>query len=312
MSKPKRHPRPPDSRERQTKGEAGATQSQPHDSPKPFAPGLYLVSTPIGHARDITLRALDLLRTCDLIVAEDTRVTAKLLSLHGISKPMQIFNDHNAPKALPPLLARLKDGAVVGLVSDAGTPLISDPGFRLARAAIEAGVPVIPLPGPSALLAALVASNLPVDRFAFLGFLPPKAASRRAALIQWRDWPLTLVFYEAPQRLADTLATMTEVLGPREAVIARELTKRHEEFRRARLDDLAREYAGAPPLGEIVLIVGPPLADAKAPAIDLDTALRGALKEASLKEAVARVAAETGLPRKEVYARALHLTRRAP
>lgn len=312
MNKPKRRPRSPESHGRQTRGEDAATQSRPDDRTQTFTPGLYLVSTPIGHARDITLRALDLLRACDLIVAEDTRVTAKLLSLHGISKPMQIFNDHNAERVLPPLLRRLGEGAVIALVSDAGTPLISDPGYRLVRAAIAEGMAVTPLPGASALLAALVASALPVDRFAFLGFLPPKAAARRAALMQWRDWPATLVFYEAPQRLGESLAAMAEILGTREAVVARELTKRHEEFRRATLEELARAYAQEPPLGEIVVLVGPPDEKASLPAVDLDAALKGALEDTSLKEAVARVAAETGRPRKEVYARALRLTRQAP
>lgn len=275
-----------------------------------FAPGLYVTATPIGNARDITLRALDLLAACDVIVAEDTRVTAKLLAIHGLSKPMKIYNEHVADRAGPEILKRIAEGAVVALVSDAGTPLLSDPGGRLVREALAQGLNVVPLPGASAFLAALVASGIETSRVLFAGFLPPRAAARRAELKELANIPAALVFYEAPSRIAEALADMAALLGDREAAVARELTKLHEDVRRGPLADLAREAAAGEARGEYVIVVAAPTG--AAPEADLDALLKTALKSASLKEAVADVAAETGVPRREVYARALKLTKKSP
>ncbi|HUN50281.1 MAG TPA: 16S rRNA (cytidine(1402)-2'-O)-methyltransferase [Candidatus Sulfotelmatobacter sp.] len=271
------------------------------------APGLYVTATPIGNAADITLRAIDLLRAADVIACEDTRVTGKLLARYAIATPMQPYHEHNAAKMRPALLRRLAAGEVVALVSDAGTPLVSDPGFKLVQAAIAAGHGVTALPGASALLAALCLAGLPTDRFYFAGFLPARTAQRRRALHEVKAVPATLVFLESAQRLAGSLADMAAVLGPRPAAVARELTKMFEEVRREDLPVLAAHYASAgPPKGEVVVVVGPPLA-AAAEAVDLDAALKPALAGMRLKEAVAAVAAATGLPRKQVYARALAL-----
>jgi 16S rRNA (cytidine1402-2'-O)-methyltransferase len=270
-------------------------------------PGLYVTATPIGNAADITLRALDLLRAADVIACEDTRVTGKLLMRYGITAPMQPYHEHNASRMRPLLLRRLAAGEVVALVSDAGTPLISDPGFKLVQAAIAAGVSVTALPGASSLLAALCVAGLPTDRFLFAGFLAAKTAQRRRTLDELKTVPATLVFLESAQRLAASLADMAAVLGPRPAAVARELTKLFEEVRRESLPTLAAHYAAAgPPKGEVVVAVGPPLAIAPE-SIDLDAVLRPALAGMRLKEAVAAVTAATGLPRKQVYARALAL-----
>jgi 16S rRNA (cytidine1402-2'-O)-methyltransferase len=270
-------------------------------------PGLYLVATPIGHLRDITLRALDVLAGADVIAAEDTRVTARLLARYGISKAMTPYHEHNAAKAAPALLRRLQEGAVVALVSDAGTPLVSDPGYRLVRAAIEAGVLVVPIPGPSSVLAALTASGLPTDRFLFAGFLPSKPGQRRSAIQALAGIDATVVLLEAPTRLAACLADLAELLGPRPAAVARELTKLHEEVVRGTLAALAARYAAAgPPKGEITLAIGPGKAEA-ASEKEVDAALGAALADGSLREAVDAVAAATGWPRRQVYARALAL-----
>lgn len=267
--------------------------------------GLYVTATPIGNAGDITLRALDLLRAADVIACEDTRVTGKLLARYGIATPMQPYHEHNAAKVRPLLLRRLAAGEVVALVSDAGTPLISDPGFKLVQAAVAAGLVVTALPGASSLLAALCVAGLPTDRFLFAGFLSPKTVQRRRALDELKAVPATLVFLESAQRLAASLADMAAVLGPRPAAVARELTKLFEEVRRDSLAELAAHYAAAgPPKGEVVVAVGPPL-ETEARTIDLDAVLRPALAGMRLKEAVAAVAEATGLPRKQVYARAL-------
>jgi 16S rRNA (cytidine1402-2'-O)-methyltransferase len=274
------------------------------------APGLHVVATPIGNLGDITLRAIEVLRAVDLIACEDTRVTAKLLKAHGIDTPMFAYHDHNAERVRPVLIERLQRGEKMALVSDAGTPLVSDPGFRLVRECIARGIPVVPLPGPSAALAALVAAGLPTDRFLFAGFLPAKAAARRTALAELAVVRATLVFYESPHRLAAALADMADVLGPRDAAVARELTKMFEETRRDTLAALAAHYAtAAEPKGEIVVVVGPPGEDA--PREDeLDAALSEALATMSLRDAVAEVTARTRLPRSKVYARALELSRR--
>lgn len=278
------------------------------------APGLYLVATPIGNARDITLRALDLLAAVDVIACEDTRTTGKLLAMHGISARLTAYHDHNAARVRPALLARLRRGEAVALVCDAGTPLISDPGYRLVVEARSAGIPVTTAPGPSAALAALTISGLPTDRFFFAGFLPPKRAARRRALERLAVIDGVLLLYESARRLAAALADMADVLGPREAAVARELTKLHEEVRRAPLDALAAHYerAGAPK-GEIVIVVAAPDADAdRLDDATVDELLRQALATDSLRDAAARVALATGLPRRRLYNRALALSKGHP
>ena len=276
--------------------------------PEPLT-GLYIVATPIGNLGDITIRALDVLRRADVIACEDTRVTAKLLRAYGIAAETTPYHDHNAVQVRPRLIRRLQDGESVALVSDAGTPLIADPGYKLAQAAMEAGLAVTAVPGASGLLAALLLSGLPTDRFLFAGFLPPKSAARRAALARLRDVPASLIVYEAPRRLAAGLADMAAVLGDRPAAIARELTKRHEEVRRGSLEQLTAHYAAAaPPRGEVVVVIGPPAAgDQAAGNAALDTALREALATLSLRDAVDAVTATAGRPRRDVYARALAL-----
>jgi 16S rRNA (cytidine1402-2'-O)-methyltransferase len=277
-----------------------------------LAPGLYVVATPIGNAQDITLRALDVLRRADLIVCEDTRVSAKLLNRHGVATARLAYHDHNAERMRPKLLARLAAGAAIALISDAGTPLVSDPGFKLVRDALAQGAAVTTVPGPSAPVAALVLSGLPAERFLFAGFLPAKEAARQRVLAELKPVPATLVFLESAQRLAAALGDMETVLGDRPAAIARELTKLHEEVRRARLPALAAHYRTAgPPKGEIVVLVGPPEAAAEEPSEDrIDAELADAMARMSIKDASAVVAAATGMPRRAVYARALALAGR--
>jgi 16S rRNA (cytidine1402-2'-O)-methyltransferase len=273
----------------------------------PLAGGLYLVATPIGNLRDITVRALEVLAGADLIACEDTRVSRKLSEHYGITAPLTPYHDHNAAQARPQLLARLADGAAIALISDAGTPLISDPGFKLVRAARDAGVSVTALPGASAVLAALSVSALPTDRFFFEGFLPAKEGARRARIAELKRIPATLVLFESGPRIAAALANLAEGLGPRDAAICRELTKLHEEIRRGDLAALARDYAaGAETRGEFVLVIAPP-AEAAGERADVDELLRAALARLSVKEAVAEVAAVTGEPRRDVYQRALAL-----
>ena len=284
-------------------------------APAPLAPGLYLVATPIGNARDITLRALDVLAAAEVLAAEDTRNTRRLLAIHGVRRPPEgwllPYHDHNGAAQRPRLMTALAEGRSVALVSDAGTPLVADPGWRLAREAIAAGHPVTAVPGASAALAALSVAGLPTDRFLFAGFLPPRAAARRRALAELAPVPATLVFYESPRRLAGSLADMAATLGAgRPAAVCRELTKRFEETRRDSLGALAAATAGGPePRGEIVVLVGAPLA---APAGEdaLDAALGAALPGRSLRDAADAVAAALGLPRRQVYARALALAGR--
>lgn len=269
-----------------------------------LAAGLYVTATPIGNARDVTLRALDVLEGADLIAAEDTRVTAKLLAIFGIAKPLTAYNDHNGSRERPRLLARLKGGARVVLVSDAGTPLVSDPGYKLVREALAAGIQVHAIPGASAPLAALALAGLPTDRFFFAGFLSAKQGERRQALQELKSVRATLIFFEAPQRLAESLADMAEILGSRPAAVARELTKLHEEVRHGDLASLAQAYAQAPPRGEITLVVGP----AGEPETDfsrVDSALDKALVFMPVRAAVDLVAEMLEAPRREVYARAL-------
>lgn len=273
--------------------------------------GLYLVATPIGAAQDISLRALDALRRADVIAAEDTRRAQKLMSIHGVpraGRPLIPYHDHSSEGARGGLLARIAEGRSVVCVSDAGTPLIADPGWKLAREAIDQDLPVVALPGASALLAALCVSGLPTDRFLFGGFPPPKQAGRRAEFTELATLKATLVFYESPRRLAACLSDMAQIWGSdRPAAVCRELTKLYEETRRGTLGELATHYAEAgAPKGEIVILIGPPLKTEAAEA-DVDAALAEALKTLRVKDAAKEVAAQLGLPRRDVYQRALAL-----
>jgi 16S rRNA (cytidine1402-2'-O)-methyltransferase len=270
--------------------------------------GLYVVSTPIGNLRDITLRALDILASVDVVCAEDTRVAARLLSAFGVSARLRPYHDHNGAQARPALLNELQGGARIALISDAGTPLVSDPGYKLVREAAEAGIRVIAIPGASAPLAALASSGLPTDRFTFAGFPPPKSSARKRFLKEIGVGTGTLVFFEGPSRLAASLADMAEVLGAREAVVARELTKMFEEVRRGTLADLAAHYAEAgPPRGELVIAVGPGEGAAQVDEAILDAAIVAAGDERPLKEIAAEIAERFGMKRRDVYERALAL-----
>jgi len=272
-----------------------------------LAPGLYVTATPIGNARDVSLRALDVLKGCDAILAEDTRVSAKLLAIYGISKPLSAYNDHNAGRERPKILARLRSGARLALVSDAGTPLISDPGFKLVREAVAEGLPVHAVPGASALLTALALAGLPTDRFLFAGFLPAKSGERGTVLAELKGLRSTLVFYETAPRLAESLRDMAAVLGPRPAAVGRELTKLHEEMRRGDLASLAAHYAEVgPPRGELTVVVGPPLAT-EPDLARADALLEKALAFMPVRPAADLVAEALDLPRRELYARALAL-----
>lgn len=279
-------------------------------SPPP-EPGLYVVATPIGNLRDITLRALDILGGVNRVYAEDTRVARKLLDAYGLKPKLAAYHDHSSEGARDEIIAALEAGESVALISDAGTPLVSDPGFKLARAVIEAGHRVFPIPGASALLAGLVTSGLPSDRFLFAGFLSAKQHARREALAELGDVDATLIFYESGPRLADSLADMAEVLGARPAAVARELTKMFEETRRDTLDALAAHYAEAGgPKGEIVVLIGPPLPKGEVSDEALDAFLLKALPR-GVKEAASEAARDLGVPRKRAYARALDLKDRA-
>jgi 16S rRNA (cytidine1402-2'-O)-methyltransferase len=277
-----------------------------------LAPGLHIVATPIGNLRDITLRALEALAGADLIACEDTRVTRKLLDRYGIATPLTPYHEHNAAKARPLLLRRLADGGAIALVSDAGTPLISDPGFKLVRAATQAGRPVTALPGASALLAGLTVAGLPTDQFFFAGFLPPKEVARRARIAELGRIPATLIVFETGPRVAAALAELAAGLGQnREAALCRELTKLHEEVLRGDLETLAQNCAQSEPRGEIVLVIAPPPEPAAASVAETETLLRAALLRVSLKDAVGEVAEATGLPRREIYQRALAIAKEA-
>jgi 16S rRNA (cytidine1402-2'-O)-methyltransferase len=275
-------------------------------SEAPLAPGLYLVATPIGNLRDVTLRALDILAGADLVLAEDTRVSSKLLAAYGIRARLERYDDHVGARVRPRVLAAIAQGARVALVSDAGTPLVSDPGYRLATEAIAAGFAVHAAPGASAALAALAVSGLPTDRFLFAGFPPPKSTGRRGFLASLKDIRATLVLFEGASRLGASLADMAEVLGPRPAVVARELTKLHETVRRGDLAMLAADPDLAAPKGEVVIVIAPP-GDARVDVPDPDAALAEALARVSPAEAAREVAAATGLPRRTLYRRALEL-----
>lgn len=275
-------------------------------SPAPLAPGLYITATPIGNLRDITLRALDVLAQADLILAEDTRVTGKLLAAYGLSKRIERYDEHAAERMRPKILAALAEGRRVALVSDAGTPLVSDPGYRLVGEAIAQGAAVHPIPGASATLAALTVAGLPTDRFLFAGFPPPKSAARQAFLQDLAGVRATLVFFEGGSRLAASLADMAAVLGPRPAAVARELTKLYETCIRGPLDVLAADPRFEAPKGEIVVVVGPG-ETAPASADDADQALREALTRLGPADAASEVAKALGLNRRELYRRALDL-----
>jgi 16S rRNA (cytidine1402-2'-O)-methyltransferase len=264
------------------------------------------VATPIGNLRDITLRALDVLAAADLVLAEDTRVSAKLLNAYGLSQRLERYDEYAAERVRPKVMAALARGERVALISDAGTPLVSDPGYRLALEAIEAGVAVFPIPGASAALAALSVAGLPTDRFLFAGFPPPKSAARRAFLQDLKGVRATLILFEGASRLGASLADMAAVLGPRPAAVARELTKLHETLKRGDLASLAADPSLASPKGEVVVVIGPPPDVAAEPA-DADAALTEALARLSPADAASEVADALGLPRRELYRRALDL-----
>jgi 16S rRNA (cytidine1402-2'-O)-methyltransferase len=278
-----------------------------------LGPGLHVVATPIGNLGDVSFRALGTLAAAAAVLAEDTRVTKTLLAHYGITTPLVAYHEHNAEEMRPRILARLKQGEPLALVSDAGTPLVSDPGYKLVQAALAEDIPVTTVPGPSAVLAALVVAGLPTDRFFFEGFLPPKSVGRRERLEVLRAIPGTLVFFESPRRVAEMLADARDVLGDRPAAVARELTKFYETVRRAKLGELAERYAGEDaPKGEIVVLIGPPGDEAASEADGdeaIDQKLREHLAKLSVKDAVAIVAQETGLPRKRVYGRAVILVK---
>ncbi len=281
--------------------------SQAGKSPAGLAPGLYVLATPIGNAGDITLRGLEALKAADLVLAEDTRVTARLLAIHGLKASLRAYNDHNAAEVRPGILEKLRRRAAIVLVSDAGTPLVSDPGFKLVREAISEGIAVTALPGPSAALAALALAGLPTDRFLFAGFLPARAGERTRALEELRSVRASLILFESPQRLAESLAAMGDVLGDRPAAVTRELTKLHEETRRGTLRELAAHYekSGAP-RGEVTLVIGPP-EQAPPDNAAIDAALKAALPFMPVKAAADMIAALTGAARRSVYDRALEL-----
>ncbi|HKP25176.1 MAG TPA: 16S rRNA (cytidine(1402)-2'-O)-methyltransferase [Dongiaceae bacterium] len=287
------------------------SHSQPRSKREPGAGSgqgsLVLIATPIGNLGDITARALEGLKSADLIACEDSRVTVKLLQHAGIEKPLLPYHDHNAETMRPKLLARIAAGERVALVSDAGTPLISDPGYKLVQAAVAAGLAVTMLPGPSAPIMALALSGLPSDRFLFGGFLPAKSKARREAIAEAARAGVTLIFFETAPRLLESLKDLLAVLGDRRAAVARELTKLFEEVRRDQLSALIAHYDQAgTPKGEIVIVVGPP-EEERASEEDIDALLRRALDSMSVKDAAATVAAATGAPKRAVYARALEL-----
>ncbi len=269
--------------------------------------GLAIVATPIGNSRDITLRALDILVEADTIVCEDTRITAKLLSIYGITRPLTAYHEHNAEEARPKLIKYLKQGNTIALVSDAGTPLISDPGYKLVRACTDAGIPITPIPGASSVLAALMISALPTNQFFFAGFLSSKTTARKKHLKSIANIPATLVIMESPRRLAGSLEDMAEILGTRIAVIAREMTKLHEELKHGFLSDLALHYKlEGPPKGEVIVVIGPPTKKIITDN-ELETLLLEALKNQSIRDAAESISVVSGLPRRKVYAQALAL-----
>ncbi len=289
-------------------------------SAEPLAAGLYLVATPIGHLGDFTVRAMETLAGADVILCEDRRVTQKLMRHYGIKRPLVTYNDHSTDADRERVLAPLRDGGSAALVSDAGTPLVSDPGYRLVGDAVEAGIAVIPVPGASSVLAALGGAGLPTSRFFFAGFLPPKSVARKKAIGELASVAATLVLFESPRRLASALDDLSAILGAdRPASVCRELTKLYETFNRSTLGELAAHYharsdAGRTVKGEIVIVIGPPDPQANlADDDEIDRQLTGALVDMSVRDAADAVTAATGRPRRDVYARALVLKdRKAP
>ena len=276
---------------------------------EPLPPGLYIVATPIGNLGDLGARAADVLRRADRILVEDSRVTAKLLAHIGAKVPMGRYDDHSTESDRQAVVERLGSKAIA-LVSDAGTPLISDPGYKLVRAARRAGHEVRTVPGPCAAIAALTVSGLPTDRFLFLGFLPAKAKARADAIAEIASVRATLIIYESGPRLGDTLGALRKQLGPRDAAVARELTKLHEECVTGSLTELTDRYSSVVPKGEIVIVVGPPAEVQAVSQGDLDTLLEAAMADLSPSRAAAEVAGRLGIPRKRAYARALELSRK--
>lgn len=277
-----------------------------------LTPGLYLIATPIGNARDITLRALDLLAAADVLVAEDTRSLRRLMEIHGVAlgdRPLLAYHDHNGARMRPRLMAELEAGRSVLYASEAGTPMISDPGFDLARAASEAGHAVTSAPGASAVITALTLAGLPTDRFLFAGFLPNAGGPRKTVLRDLSGVPATLVFYESPRRLPDMLEAAQEVLGDREAAVCRELTKKFEETRRGRLSDLAKHYRESPARGEVVVVIGKG-DSASVREIDLEHEVNKALETMSVRDAADFVSARFGVKRRPVYQLAMRLSDR--
>ncbi len=270
-------------------------------------PGLYIVATPIGNLKDITYRAIDILNLADLIVCEDTRVSAKLLSHYGISKPTLSYNDHNGIERRPKIIEALQHGQRVALVSDAGTPLVSDPGYKLVRDIIELGIHVTTVPGPSSVMSALCLSGLPTDRFLFAGFLSAKVEACRKEIAELSNVPATLVIFESARRLEQVLPLLRDGLGDREAAVVREITKLYEETRRGTLSQLIDYYAKkGEPKGEVVLVLGPPLPIDES-AESIEDQLKLLLEKNSIKEAASILAETTGKPRKELYTLALKL-----
>jgi 16S rRNA (cytidine1402-2'-O)-methyltransferase len=271
---------------------------------------LYLVSTPIGNLEDITLRAIRILKEVDAIACEDTRHTQKLLNHYAIKKRLVSYHEHNENTRAPELLSELKNGAGIALVTDAGTPIVSDPGHRLVALCAENNIPVIPIPGPSAVLAALAGSGISAKRVLFVGFLPARQGERRRALSELANNPATLVFFEAPHRIANMLTDASEILGPRPAALARELTKLHEEFLRGSLDDLARKLSPTPLKGEFTLVIGPPApqdSTAAPTGLTLRQRVEQLIRTESLdrKAALKQAAREFGIPRREAYKKLL-------
>lgn len=308
---PSRDQNPPDPADAASEGATGAASGGPATR-RPLAPGLHILSTPIGAARDITLRALDILAQADVLAAEDTRSLRRLMEIHGVrlgDRPLWAYHDHNGLKVRPKIMAALAEGKSVAYASEAGTPLVADPGYQLTRAAIDEGHPVLAAPGASAVLAALAVGGLPTDRFCFMGFAPPQAAARRQFLADAAQIPATLVFYESPKRVHRMLGELRDALGEeRECALCRELTKRFEEVVRGPLGVVAQAIAGRDLKGEIVILVDRGRKAAE-DAVDLEAVLRKALGNHSLREAVDMVAAAHGLPRRRVYQLALELER---
>lgn len=273
-------------------------------------PGLYVAATPIGNLKDVTFRVVETLAAADRILCEDTRQTAKLCVAYGIATPRAAYNEHNADRVQSGIIEALKTGAAICLVSDAGTPLISDPGFRLVRAALDAGVKVIPLPGPSAAIAALSAAGAPTEKFFFGGFPPSKAEARLSFFKSLAAIDATLAFYEAPTRLGDSLTAMAKAFGDRRAIVARELTKLYEEFEEGTLENLAAKYSAAAPKGEIVVIVHPPAAPETASELEIDAFITASLASMSVKDAANAAADALGIAKRTAYERALALKER--